>query len=91
MKQISEKGKSIFPSNSMVGNDFVRLVLELIRFWASRFPTTSKKEPTTYKRYYDELVDRKVIFPNDYKFLSFANKKNAEEGLYDTGRQKPGF
>jgi hypothetical protein len=43
MKQVSDKGKGYFPSNSIVGNDFVRLVLELIRFWASRFPNTSKK------------------------------------------------
>lgn len=43
MKQVNEKGKAYFNSNSVVGNDFVRLVLELIRYWASRFPNTSKK------------------------------------------------
>jgi hypothetical protein len=52
-KPIHEKGKSLFPESSMTGNNFIRLVLELIRFWAARFPNTSKKEPTSYKKIYD--------------------------------------
>lgn len=52
-KQIHEKGKSLFPENSMTGNNYIRLILELIRFWAARFPSTSKKEPTSYKKTYD--------------------------------------
>jgi hypothetical protein len=89
MKQVHEKGKGYFPTSSATGNDFLRLVLELLRFWASRFPATSKKEPTTYKRFYDELIDKKVTFPSEYKFLAFANKKTAEEGMYDTARARP--
>lgn len=52
-KQIQDKGKALFAESSTTGNNFIRLVLELIRFWAARFPNTSKKEPTTYKKIYD--------------------------------------
>ena len=41
-KKITEKGLNYFPSSSSIGNDYVRLILELIRFWASRFPATNK-------------------------------------------------
>lgn len=59
----------------MTGNNFIRLVLELIRFWAARFPNTSKKEPTSYKKIYDQLDKKKVIFPTQYKYLAAANGK----------------
>lgn len=94
-KQVHEKGKSLFPASSALGNDFVRLVLELLRYWATKFPTTSKKEPTSYRRNYDELVDQKVLFPQEFKFLTFANPNPAqsyrppEDAPYETTRSKP--
>jgi hypothetical protein len=88
LKQVHDKGKSYFPTSSAIGNDFIRLVLELLRFWGIRFPATSKKEPTTYKRYFDELTTRKVTFPAEYKFLAAFNKKTNEDAMYDTGRGK---
>lgn len=41
-KKVTDKGLNYFPSSSGIGNDFIRLILELIRFWASRFPATNK-------------------------------------------------
>jgi hypothetical protein len=89
LKQTHEKGKSYFPTSSQTGNDFIRLILELIKYWASKFPTTTKKESTNYKKFYDDLVDKRVTFPQDYKFLTFANKKG-DEGVYESGRAKIG-
>jgi hypothetical protein len=42
-KPINDKGKSFFPNDSMVGNDFIRLILELIKFWAARYSITKNR------------------------------------------------
>ena len=49
------------------------MTLELIKYWSGRFPETSKKEKSAYRKYYESLVDKKVVFPTEYKFLPFGN------------------
>jgi hypothetical protein len=42
-KPMADKGKSFFTSDSAVGNDFIRLILELLKFWADRYPLTKNR------------------------------------------------
>lgn len=75
-KQVSEKGKSLFPADKQAGNNFMRLLLESLVSWGNRFPTNSKKEPTRFKKTLTRLQEEKVVLPKD--FVYYSNPKKSE-------------
>jgi hypothetical protein len=42
-KPVSEKGKNLYPTDKQTGNNFMRLLLESLSTWGTRYPTNSKK------------------------------------------------
>jgi hypothetical protein len=74
-KQLSEKGKSLFPGDKQTGNNFMRLLLESLVTWGTKFPTNSKKEPTRFNRTLTRLQDEKVTLPKEFQYYSAKQKK----------------
>ena len=50
---------------------------------AIKFPK-GKEDVTAFKRTYNKLMEKKVTFPNDYKFISINLPKG--EGMGDSKR-----
>ena len=69
-KQIEDKGRTYFRTNPALGNDYIRLALEIIQYLSGRYTVNKHREHTSYKKAYDALVAKKVNFPKDYKFFS---------------------
>ena len=48
---------------------------------ASKFPKGKNEDATAFKKKYNKLVQQKVTFPNDWKFISLqVGSKIKEEG-----------
>lgn len=55
-KSVAEKGKTLFPGDKEgYGNKYVNLVLELLVYLGTKFPKTSKSEPTRFKKILTKL------------------------------------
>ena len=68
-KSVEDKGKKYFPGEAEVGNSFIRCNLEIIKALAIRFPKGKNEDATAFKKTYNKLLQKKVNFPNDYRFL----------------------
>ena len=79
-KQVEDKGRTYFPSSSAIGNDYIRLILEIIQYLAARYTVNKHRDPTSYKKTYDALVGKKVTFPKDYRFFGGGAGKEKREG-----------
>lgn len=54
----------------------MRLLLESLISWGTRFLTNSKKEPTRFRRTYMKLTEDKVVLPKE--FIYYTNSKKSE-------------
>jgi hypothetical protein len=75
-KNLSDKGKSLFPTDKAMGNNFMRLLLESLVSWGTRFVTNAKKEPTRFKKTLTRLQDEKVVLPKE--FIYYTSQKKTE-------------
>ena len=50
----------------------MRCALEIVKFLAYKFPKSKNEEPTAFKRSYNKLIEKKVVFPSDYKYITIA-------------------
>ena len=50
-------------------------MLDLIQIWAEKFPKGKNSDSTKFKKNYNELVDDKVIMPNEYLFIDESRIK----------------
>jgi hypothetical protein len=57
----------------------MRLLLESLVTWGTRFPTNSKKEPTKFKKTLTKLQDEKVVLPKDFIYYQ-PNARKSERG-----------
>jgi hypothetical protein len=64
-KPVEEKGKSLFPGDKKTGNDFMRLVLESLVIWSSRFGA-NKDKPTRFTTTLENFNDARVILPKQF-------------------------
>jgi len=87
-KQVQDKGKKYFEGESEIGNNFIRLNLEIIKMLAAKFPKGKNDDATTFKKTYNKLVQEQVNFPNDYKFLTAtgAARSSRNEGMNEPKR-----
>lgn len=88
MKPIQDKGKGYFSGESEVGNNFIRCQLEIVKFLASKFQKNKNNEVTNFMKIYNKCVERGVVFPKDYKFISH-NKGQKEDGGMTDSRREP--
>lgn len=58
-----------------MGNNFMRLLLESLVSWGTRFPTNSKKEPTRFRKTLIRLQDEKVVIPKELTYYSNNPRK----------------
>jgi hypothetical protein len=52
----------------------MRILLESLVSWGTRFPTNSKKEPTKFRRTLTRLQDEKVVIPKDLVYYPASKK-----------------
>ena len=74
-KNLSDKGKSLFPNDKNTGNDFMRLILESFVAWGGRFPTNSKKQATKFQKTLNRLTEEKIVLPKEFMFYTVASNK----------------
>jgi hypothetical protein len=88
-KQIEEKGKKQFAGEPETGNNFVRCALEIIKYLSLKFPKGKNEDVTAFKKTYNKLLNLKVVFPNDYKFISphMSSKLKQEDPVSDSKRE----
>lgn len=89
LKPVRDKGKSHFKGvGAELGNDFVRLQLELVKYLASKFQKNKTKETTNFMKTYNKLFEKGVKFPDEYKFITiFKEARNDNPAAQDTNRE----
>jgi len=66
----------------MTGHDFIRIILELLKYWAIRYARTKTGEHTGFLNLYNYLLDKNVIFPNEYTYFIVPPAKKDRKGEY---------
>ena len=52
-----------------MGNDYLRLILECLKVWGEKFKNNKQEQPTKFRKFYNELVETKVVLPTEFKFF----------------------
>ena len=50
-------------------NDYLRLILECLKVWGEKFKNNKQGQPTKFIKFYNELVEAKVVLPTDFKYF----------------------
>jgi hypothetical protein len=79
-KAIEEKGKALFPTDKATGNNFIRLILESLLNWGSRFASNKEKKPTRFRISLDKLNDEKVVLPKNFVYYAKKVEKGETPG-----------
>ena len=66
----------MFPTDKQTGNNLMRLLLESLVTWGTRFPTNSKKEPTKFRKTLMKLQEEKVVLPKDFLYYQPNARKS---------------
>ncbi len=62
----------------------MRLLLQSLVTWGTKFPTNSKKEPTRFKKTLTHLTDEKVTLPKEFVYYQ-QNQKKSEKAQTPQG------
>lgn len=57
----------------------MRLLLESLVSWGTRFPTNAKKEPTRFKKTLTKLQEEKVVLPKELTYYQSQKKSERAE------------
>jgi len=76
-KLLSEKGSTFFsksPSNEdrITGKNYIRLTLEVLKFWGQTFPATDKEDPHRIFSIMFNALNKMVKFPDSYYFIGVS-------------------
>ena len=89
-KNVTEKGKNLFPGDKQTGIDFMRLLLESLIAWGNKFPNNSKKEPTKFKKTLNKLQEDKVTLPMNLVYYPPQQKKTERAETPQGIKEGPG-
>jgi hypothetical protein len=69
LKPPADKGKQLYPSDSLLGNKYLTLIAECLMKWAEKHPLTNQHSPTKFVLALKNLTDKGVQLPTEYRYF----------------------
>jgi len=68
-KQFDKKGLLIFPDSQVIGNKYVNISLEAIKYWAQMYGSSDKNSPRYMFTFMYESLENKMKFPRQNIYI----------------------